>query len=153
METSKITFTTILLTAKKTATGIEVPEEVVEQLAAGKKTAVKVTINGHTYRSSIASMGGVYMIGVSAEVREKAGVSGGDSLTVELELDTEVREVELPEDFKAALEQNPQAKAFYESLSYSNKRRYVEPIGLAKTEETRARRIEKAVADLAEYKK
>ncbi len=153
METSKITFTTTLLTAKKTATGIEVPAEVVEQLAAGKKPAVKVAINGHTYRSSIASMGGVYMIGVSSEVREKAGVSGGDSLTVELELDTEVREVELPEDFKAALGQNPQAKAFYESLSYSNKRRYVEPIGLAKTEETRARRIEKAVADLAEYKK
>lgn len=149
----KITFTTTLLNAKKTATGFEVPAEIVDQLGAGKKPAVKVTINGYSYRSSIATMGGVYMIGVSAEVREKTGVSGGDVLTVEIELDKEVREVEMPDDFKAALEQNHAAHAFYESLSYSNKRRYVEPIGLAKTEETRTRRIEKAISELAEHKK
>lgn len=153
MTSSKISFNTTLLTAKKTATGIEVPEEVVEQLGAGKKPAVKVTINNYTYRSSIASMGGTYMIGVSAETREKTGVNGGDTITVDLELDTEVREVELPEDFKAALAQNPVAQAFFETLSYSNKRRYVEPIGLAKAEETRRKRSEKAVADLAEGKK
>ena len=93
-------------------------------------------------------MNGVFMLGVSADVREKAGVSAGDFLTVELELDTEVREVVLPEDFKAALAAEPEARAAFEKLNYSNKRRIVMPIDDAKTPETRIRRIEKSIVSL-----
>src|ERR1700712_4040624 len=117
-ETEKIQFHTTLLQAKKTATGIKIPEEIVEQLGAGKKPPVKVTINGYTYRSSIAFMGGVFMLGVSAVVRENAKVKGGDEITVELELDMQPREVTLIPEFKKALDKNVNAKKFFESLSY-----------------------------------
>ncbi len=148
----KVSFdTTILQTGNNT--GICVPEEIVEKLEAGKKPPVIVTVNNYTYRNTIAVMGGKFMISVSAEIRAKAGVKGGDQVTVELELDTEPREVTLPPDFKEALDKNPGAKKFFEALSYSNKQRYLLPIGQAKTEETRQRRIEKAVNDLSEGKK
>lgn len=149
----KIKFHTTILQSKKTATGIKISEEIVEQLGAGKKPPVKVTINGYTYRSSIAFMGGVFMLGVSAAVRENAGVKGGDEVEVELELDTQPREVTLLPAFKKALENNENAKKFFEGLSFSNQQRYVLPIEQAKTEETRQRRIEKALSDLSEGKK
>ena len=149
---NKITFdTTIHVVGNNT--GIIVPEEVVTKLGAGKKPAVNVTVNGYTYRNSIASMGGRFLISVSADVRSKTGIKGSEAVTVTLELDTQPREVALPADFEKALKANKEAKAFFESLSYSNKQRYVLPIGEAKTEETRQRRIEKAVKDLSEGKK
>lgn len=144
---------TTILQSMKTATGIKIPDEVVEQLGAGKKPPVKVTINGYTYRSSIASMGGVFMLGVSAVVREAAGVKGGDEVNVELELDDQPREAKVSEDFQKALDKNTGAKKFFESLSFSGKQRYVLPIEQAKTEETRQRRIDKAIADLLQGKK
>lgn len=134
-------------------TGICVPENVVEKLGAGKKPPVHVTVNNYTYRNTIAVMGGKFMIGVSADIRGKTGIKGGDNVTVELELDIEPREVTLPPDFKAVLDKNPDAKKFFEHLSYSNKQRHVLPIGQAKTEETRQRRIEKTIQDLSEGKK
>lgn len=134
-------------------TGIVVPEDAVEKLASGKRPAVRVTLNGFTYRSTVAVMGGMFLIPLSAERRQSARVSGGDNLDVVLELDTEPRVVELPEDFKKALHKDKQATAFFEGLSYSAKQRYVLPIGQAKTEETRQRRIEKAVNDLKAEKK
>lgn len=146
-------FRTTILQAKKTATGISVPEEIVNNLGAGKKPPVKVTINGFTYRSTIAVMGGVYMLGISAAVREQTGMKGGDEIEVSLELDDHPREVSLHPDFKAALVEHKQANAFFESLSFSGKQRYVLPIADAKTEETRQRRIEKAITDLAAGKK
>ncbi len=149
----KIVFKALLLTAKKTATEFEVPDEIIKQLGAGRRASVKVTINGYTYRSSVGVMEGVSMIGVSAEVREKAGVKGGDLITVTLEPDSEVWEAEVPDDFRTVLEEYPEAKAFFEGLSYSNKRRYVEPLGQTKNEETRARRMAKAIADLRAGKK
>ena len=149
----KIKFRTTLLQAKKTATGIQVPDEVVEQLGAGRKPPVKATINGYSYRSSIAFMGGVFMLSVSAVVRENAGIQGGDEIEVELELDTQPREVAVPPELQKALDKNASAKKFFESLSYSNKQRYVLPIEQAKTEETKQRRIEKAVSDLSAGKK
>jgi hypothetical protein len=82
-----MTFRTKILQAGKTATGIQVPEAIVEQLGAGKRPPVKITINGYTYRSTVAVMGGKFMIGVSAEVRERAKVAGGDLVSVALELD------------------------------------------------------------------
>jgi len=149
---NKVSFNTIILQTGNN-TGINVPEEVVNQLGAGKKPPVNVTVNNYTYRNTIAVMGGKFMISVSADVRSKAGIKGGDKVTVTLELDTQPREVVLPPDFEKALKGNKQAKVFFEALSYSNKQRYVLPIGEAKTEETRQRRIEKAIKDLSEGKK
>jgi hypothetical protein len=143
--------TTIVQTGTNT-TGIAVPSEVVEALGAGKKPPVSVTVNGHTYRSSIASLGGAFMISLSAENRAAAGVAGGDTVEVDLELDTAPREVDVPDDLAAALATVPEAKAFFESLSYSNKRRHVMQIDAAKTAETRQRRVQKAVALFAEGK-
>jgi hypothetical protein len=144
----KATFKTTLLTAGKTATGIKIPPEIVEGLGAGKKPAVKVTINGFTYRSTVAVMNGDFMVGVSAENREGAGVKGGDKIDVLLELDTEPRVVEIPKEFQKALNANPKAKQNFEKLSNSNKKRYVIPISDAKTEETRQRRIAASIEAL-----
>lgn len=141
-------FRAVIEQSGKTATGIVVPPEVVESLGAGKKPKVVVVLNGYSYRSSIAMMGGDFMIPVSAEVRAGAGVSAGDDVAVEVTVDTEVREVIVPDDFTQALAGAPAAKAAFEALSYSNKRRHVLSIESAKTAETRQRRIEKALQEL-----
>jgi len=140
---------TTIVKGTKNTTGIEVPPEVVEALGAGKRPPVTVTLNGYTYRSSIASMGGKFMISLSAENREKAGVAGGDELDVDIELDTAPREVEVPQDFAAALDAEPAARATFDKLSYSNKSWHVLQVQGAKTDETRQRRIAKSVATLA----
>ena len=143
-----ISFRATLEQNGKTATGIEVPPEVVESLGSNKRPPVKVTIDSHTYRSTVASMGGRYMVGVSAENREKAGVAAGDVLDVKLELDTAPREVSVPADLAKALRASKTVRAKFDKLSYSNKRRIVESIEGAKTAETRDRRIRKAVDEL-----
>ena len=120
----------------KTATGFVVPPEVVEALGSSKKPAVKVTINGHTYRSSIAVMGGDFMLGVSADNRTAAKVSAGDMVDVDVELDTEPRVVTVPTDFSTALEANPKARQVFDKLAYSHKLRHVLVIEDAKTDET-----------------
>jgi len=134
-------------------TGILVPPDAVEKLASGKRPAVKVTLNGFTYRSTVAVMGGKFLIPLSAERRGKANVKGGDKMDIVLELDTEPREVVLHPDFKKALEKDKKAKAFFDSLSYSSKSGYALPISQAKADETRQRRIEKALGDLKAGKK
>ena len=134
----------------KTATGIPVPAEVIAALGSSKRPAVRVTIGGHTYRSTVATLDGKFMLPVSAEVREKAGVAAGDQVEVDIELDNEPREVTLPPDLAAALEQDADARRFFDGLSYSNKRRIVMPVEEAKTPETRQRRIDKAVNQLRE---
>lgn len=141
-------FRTTLLQAEKNATGIQIPPEVVESLGAGKRPPVRVTINGYTYRNTVAVMGGVYMVGVSAEHRKGAGVAGGDEIEVEIELDTEPRVVVVPPDFQAALDQDTDAQRFFTGLSYSNQRRHVLAIEEAKTAETRQRRIDKTISQL-----
>jgi antitoxin component of MazEF toxin-antitoxin module len=151
-DTNTLTFTTTILQMGNN-TGICVPEEIVEKLGAGKKPPVNVTVNDFTYRNTIAVMGGKFMISVSADIRKKTGIKGGDSVTVQLELDNQPREVALPPDFQEALDKNTPAKKFFEELSYSNKRRYVLPVEEAKTQETRQKRIEKAIHDLSEGKK
>lgn len=134
----------------KTATGIEVPSTVVEGLGAGKRPAVRVTINGFTYRSTIASMGGRFMVGVSADNRAGANVAGGDVVDVDIELDTAPREVDVPPDLAAALKKDAKARKTFDALSYSNKSWHVQSINGAKTDETRVRRIAKSVAALHE---
>ena len=143
-------FRTTILQGDKTATGIRIPDEVVEALGSGKRPAVTVTLNGYTYRSSIATVSGQYMVGVSADTREKAGVAGGDEVDVDIELDTAPREVTVPPDFAAALDAEPAARRTFEGLTYSLKRFHVESVEGAKTPETRQRRIEKSVATLRE---
>jgi hypothetical protein len=145
-------FRTTLELAGKTATGFEVPSTVVERLGAGKRPPVRVTINGFTYRSTVASMGGRFMVGVSAENRAGAKVAGGDVVDVDIELDTAPRVVEVPKDFAAALKKEPKAKATFDALSPSNKGWHVSSIEGAKTDETRQRRIAKSVAALREGK-
>lgn len=144
--------TTVLQSGKNT-TGFEIPEDIVIGLGSGKRPPVKVTVNGsYSYRSSIAPMGGTYLISLSAENRAGAGVAGGDEVELELELDTEPRTITVPDDLAAALEAEPEVKRFFESLSYSNKRRHVEAIEQAKTAETRQRRIGKSVSTFREGK-
>jgi hypothetical protein len=143
-------FRAILQQSGKTATGIEVPPEVVAGLGSGKRPAVRVTLESYTYRSTVAPYNGAFMLPVSAEVRQGAGVAAGDEVEVELELDHEPREVSLPPDFAKALDREAEARRFFDGLSYSNKRRIVLPIEEAKTDETRQRRIAKAVGMLRE---
>jgi hypothetical protein len=143
-------FRTTIELGGKTATGIRVPDEVVEALGAGKRPAVTVTINGFTYRSTVAVMGGVYMVGVSAENRAGAGVAGGDEVDVDIELDTAPREVAVPADFAAALDAEPAARRTFDGLSNSNKSWHVLQVQGAKTDETRQRRITKSVEILRE---
>ena len=141
-------FRTTVLQAGKTATGIEIPDDVVAALGSGKRPAVKVTINGFTYRSSIATVSGKSMVGVSAENRAGAGVAGGDEVDVDIELDTAPREVTLPEDLAAALAAEPKARETFEKLSNSNKGWHVLQVTGAKTDETRQRRIAKSIETL-----
>jgi Bacteriocin-protection, YdeI or OmpD-Associated/Domain of unknown function (DUF1905) len=145
-----VRFRVTLERSGKTAVGFEVPPTVVESLGAGKRPPVRVTINGYTYRSTVASMGGRSMIGVSAENRAGAKVAGGDVVEVDLELDTAPREVAVPKDLATALKKDTRAKATFDALSNSNKGWHVQSIEGAKTEETRQRRIAKSIAALRE---
>ena len=126
-------------------TGIEVPPSVIEALGGGKKPAVVVTIGSFSYRSSVAVMGGKYLISLSAERRAASGLKGGDLIQVDLQLDSTPREVTMPDDLAAALAAEPEAKAFFDRLSYSNQSRHVLSITDAKTPETRQRRVDKAM--------
>ena len=134
----------------KTATGIDVPAEVVESLGAGKRPPVSVTIKGHTYRTTVAPRGGRFMLPVSADNRASAGVVAGDEVDVDVALDTEPREVSVPPDLAEALDAEPDAKRYFDGLSYSHKLRHVLAIEEAKTAETRQRRVAKAVSALRE---
>jgi hypothetical protein len=143
-------FRTTILGAGKTAAGIEVPPEVVEALGTSRKPPVRVTMNGHTFRSSVATMDGRFMVGVTNEFRRESGLAAGDIVDVDIELDTEKREVTVPPDLAVALAADDAAQRFFDGLSYSNKRRIVMPIDDAKTPETRERRIASSVAKLRE---
>jgi len=131
----------------RTATGIEVPDAVVAEVG-GKRAPVRVTINGHTYRSTVAVRGGRNLLPVSAEVRAAAGVAAGDEVDVDVQPDTEPRVVEVPADLAAALDEVPAARAAFAALSYSNQRRHVLAVEGAKAAGTRARRVAKVVADV-----
>jgi Domain of unknown function (DUF1905) len=114
MRVKGIRFRATILLNGKTATGMQVPVEIVESLGPSKRPPVRVTINGHTDRSSVAFMGGVFMLGVSAENRASAAVAAGDEVEIEIELDSEPREVSVPPDFKDALERDADARRFFE---------------------------------------
>jgi Bacteriocin-protection, YdeI or OmpD-Associated/Domain of unknown function (DUF1905) len=128
--------------------GLEVPPEVVESLSHGKRPPVRITINGHSWRSRVAIMRGRYLLGLSKANRQAAGVDTGDEVEVELEFDPEPRVVVEPEDFARALDADPVARAAYDRLPDGRKREHVLAIERAKKPETRTRRIEKALVTL-----
>lgn len=145
----KTTFTTTLvLDDKVNATGIRVPAEAIAALGGKKKPPVIVTVNGFTYRSTVAAYGDVYMLPLSQERRAAAGVAPGDVVEVSLELDTAPRTVELPDDLAAALAARPGARAAFDALAYSARKEHVRQVTEAKAQETRERRIAKIVAGL-----
>ena len=143
-------FRTTILQSGKTAMGFIVPEEAVTALGAGKRPPVTVTINGYTYRNTVAVMGGDFMIGVSSEHRGPAKVSAGDEVDVDLELDTAPRGIDVPEELARALDADPAAKATWDKLSYSNKSWHTLQVTGTNNPETRARRIDKSIAALRE---
>ena len=119
--------------------------------AFGKVRApVVVTLNGYTYRSTIAAMGGPVCIPLRKSHREAAGLEGGETLTVSVALDTEPREVEAPPDLIAALEATPTGMARWRKLSYTHQKEHVEAIDAAKKAMTRERRIAAAVKMIVE---
>lgn len=134
------------------ATGINVPDEVVEKMGAGKKPKVTVTLKGYTYRSTVFFMGGKFMLPLAQEHRSAAGVKGGDKVEVSLELDTAPREVAVPKDLAAALKKAGLTKDFA-ALAFTHRKEHVRSIEEAKAPETRLRRIEKAVAMVESKKK
>lgn len=140
-----VTFETTLSSSGNN-TGIPVPEHVIEQLGHGQRPPVLVTVNGYAYRSTVAVMGGRHLIGVSAAVRAATGLRGGDPISVTLTVADTPREVEVPHDFAAAMEEGVPTRQFFDGLSNSLQRFHVDNITAAKTPETRQRRIEKAVA-------
>ncbi|MFF5714544.1 YdeI/OmpD-associated family protein [Streptomyces sp. NPDC012756] len=128
--------------------GLTVPPEVVEALGGGARPPVTITVNGHSWKSRVALLRGRHLLGLSNANRRAAGVAIGDEVEVELEIDTEPRVVVEPADFARALDDDPAARAAYDSLAYSHKREHVRAVESAKKPETRQRRIEKAVATL-----
>jgi hypothetical protein len=134
------------VTATGNNTGIVVPDNLIDDLAAGSRPAVVVNVNGYEYRNTVGVMGGKHMISISAAVRKETGLKGGDPIHVTLTLADTPREVDVPGDFAAALSTDPDAGAFFAALSNGLQRYHVDNITEAKTAETRQRRIEKAIS-------
>jgi hypothetical protein len=146
-----VTFETTL-SASGNNTGIPVPDDVIKQLGHGKRPPVLVKVNGYEYRSTVAVMGGQFMIGLSAAIRAATGLKGGDAITVTLKVADTPREVDVPGDFAAALDAQEPARRFFDQLSNSMQRYHVDNINAAKALETRQRRIDKAVGLFLEGK-
>jgi murein tripeptide amidase MpaA len=143
-------FRTTILLGGKTATGLQVPDDVVDGLAAGKRPAVKVTVAGYTYRTTVAARGGMFLVPLSAENRIAANVKAGDEVDVDLELDEEPRVVTVPDDLAAAFAEDNQAKANFDGMAFTHRNEYVRWIESAKRPETRQRRVSEAVTALRE---
>jgi hypothetical protein len=128
--------------------GLEVPQQVVAALGGGQRPRVTITINGHSWPSRVAIMRGRYLLGLSNANRRAAGVVTGEEVEVEVEFDAEPPVVVEPADFARALDADPAARAAYDRLAYSHRREHVRAIESAVKPETRARRIEQALAML-----
>ena len=146
----RMRFSTTVLLGGRTATGLVVPPEVVEALGAGRKPAVTVTVGGHTYRSTVAARGGQFMIPLSAENRTAAGVAAGDTVEVDVALDTAPRVVEVPADLADALDADPAARSRFDAMSYSHQLQHVLAVDAAKTAPTRERRVAAVVTAMHE---
>lgn len=141
------TFTTELLQNGNNV-GIVIPDDVVAELG-GKRVPVVVTLDGgYSYRNTTAVMGGLNLVGLSAEHRAASGYKGGDRVDVTIVRDDAPREVTVPPELLAVFAADPIAAAAWEKLAFSHKKEHVRAIDEAKAPETRARRIDKAVAML-----
>ena len=141
-------FRTTVLQAGKTATGLQVPDELVAALGSGKRPKVLVTVAGYRYRTTVAPMGGRYLVPLSAEHRTAAGVAAGEAVEVDIELDEAPRVVEVPDDLAAELSRDEWARAYFEGLAYSHRKEWVRWIGEAKKPETRSSRLSRTMAAL-----
>jgi hypothetical protein len=128
--------------------GFEIPDDVIEELGGGRRPKVVVTVGEHTWRSSIANMGGTFMLGVSMANRAAAGVSAGETLDVDIEFDTAPRTVDVPDDLAAELERDASVGAAWETWSFTRQKEAVRSLTEAKKPETRRRRLEKVLAEL-----
>ncbi|GAB2476943.1 hypothetical protein GCM10027063_17480 [Promicromonospora xylanilytica] len=148
-ETTMPTFRTTLWPGGGNNVGIVVPEEVVRSFERGKRVPVTVTIDGgYTYRNTITSMGGQYLISFNSETRAATGRGAGDEVEVTLELDDAPRTVEVPDALAQVLATDTAAAEAWGQLSYSKQKAHAQSIDGAKTEETRARRLDKVLAEL-----
>jgi hypothetical protein len=152
-EFESMKFRTTILQAGKTATGIRIPDDVMNALNAGRKPPVRVTVNGHSYRSTVATVDGQPTVGLSADNRAAAGVAGGQVVDVDIELDTAPRDIEIPTELAAALATDADAEQFFASLSNSQKSWDTLQVASAKTDETRRRRVQKSMQMLREKRK
>lgn len=144
------TFTTTLWASGGNNVGIIVPEEIVLGFGRGKRVPVVVTIDGdYSYRNTISSMGGKFLISFNAATRAATGRGAGDEVQVTLEVDDAPRVVEVPDVLKAEFADNPSLAEAWAALSYSKQRQHAESITGAKTDETRDRRARKVVAALS----
>ena len=141
--------TTILQDDQVNATGIPVPKNVIEAFNSGKRPRVIVKLNSFTYHTTVAAYGDVFMIPLSQERREAAGVKAGDTIEITLELDTDPRVVEVPADLAEALAAAPGAREAFDRSSYSARKEFARQVESAKALETRARRIQKIVDQLS----
>ena len=133
-------FTVELERAAKTSARFPVPVDL-ERVYGRARPPLRVTIRGHTWRTTPGVYGGVAYIGLNKDVRAAAGVDAGDRVRVSMELDTEPRTVVIPADLRTALEADAEANAAFAKLSFTHRREYVEWIEEAKRAETRARRV------------
>lgn len=141
-----VSFTTVLVQMGNNV-GIEVPEDVVLGFKAGRRVPVTVELNGYSYGSTIASMGGQFLIPVSKAVRDAAGVAGGEERTVTLEHDTSSRAPEVPDELAEALGAAG-LRAAFDALSPSRSKEHVRSVNEAKAEATRAKRVQKVIDSL-----
>ena len=140
------TFTTTLVQMGNNV-GIEVPEDVVLGFGAGRRVPVTVHLNGHVYASTIASMGGRFLVPVSKAVRAAAGVAGGEQHEITLEHDTSTRTPDVPDDLAEALA-SAGVRAAFDALAPSRSKEHVRSVVEAKAADTRARRVAKVVDSL-----
>ncbi|MDQ6729490.1 MAG: YdeI/OmpD-associated family protein [Actinomycetota bacterium] len=146
-------FRTTIELGGKTATGLQVPDDIVANLGSGKRPAVRVAVGGHTYQTTVATMGGRFMVPLSAEHRAGAGVAAGDQVEVDIQLDTAPREILVPPDLGEELASDNTAQDFFERLSYTHKKEWVRWVEEAKKPETRRTRIAKTMAALSAGKR
>ena len=144
------TFRATIIQTGKTACGIRVPAAVVEALGGGKRPAVTVDLDGYAYRSTVAPMGGEWWVGVNSDHRAASGLKAGDEVAVTLALDAAPRELAVPPELAAALDAAPDAKTFFDGLSYSNKRVFTLSVEGTSNPDTKARRVAKAIALMRE---
>lgn len=144
-----LTFTTTLQ-QRGPAAAVVLDEDQVGAIGEGaKRFPVRATVNGYTWRTSVARMGGEFLVGLNQEVRGRAGAEAGDTVEITLELDSAPREVEVPEALTAALERDAKAKAALEGLAYTHRKEFARWVAEAKREDTRERRVAQAIEMLS----